>query len=736
MRPGLIAIFMFLSSSFAFAQASYDLRIVETSDDNTNSGTLSVTLQIRANSSSSPDSFALGTSTILIDYNTAAITYASLTASNFDGFLPPSTFYTAMTAVDNSGKLSVNIELSTGPETGQPTIKSAWVDVCVLSFTIVDASLREDFFIYDNTKLGSKTEVFDDDQATELSPEILIGFTNTDNNEIYWDGDAWYNGSGTSNAPGSTDGTKDVVILGMDAVISDQVAVNDLDLHNGTLTVRPTSGENHPSITVNGTLVTNDNAFTLESNENGYSQVLGAVTGDVTFQMYVSAAGWHNIASPIASMTLADLEDDILINYSGNSSGVSAYSWNASAGIWVAANANTDAFTGGWNVYIDNNFVPSGQGVNSDGNLPVILDLTGTINTGNQNVASLGYTGSPLWSTFTGTNSTGNSGWNLIANPYPSNLDWSEVNKDFGGASINAYYYIWDPSSGAYVYHNGSAGSATRSATISPMQAIWVKLDDAGETGTSVFNFTDADRTVSSPANFLKTTEALVLELSDGNNTLDQTQLIRELGYSADYDASGDAVKQHNPGKANFFFITDDSLAVALNSIGKSFMGDTVMLGLTDASHGSNYSIRVSQNSLPSDFTEKLVDLKTGNVHDLSTGAYTFTHDTAFGEHRFNLMAVSKTIGLSEESSENHRSFDVRAASNGDLIITFPSSMTGLCDMNVIDMAGRVIHAEENVSTRSEHHFSFNTNVSEAAVYIIRLRDTKTDEVWSAKVVY
>lgn len=736
MRPGLIAIFLFLFSSVVNAQASYDLRIVETSDDNTNSGTLTATVQIRANSSSSPISFGLGTSTILLDYNTAAITYTSLTASNFDGFTAPSTFYTSMTATDNSGKLSVNIELSSGTETGQPTISTSWVDVCVLSFTIVDASLREDFFFYDNSKLGSKTEVFDDDQATELTPTTLIGFTNTDNNEIYWDGDSWYNGSGTSNAPGSTDGSKDVVILGLDAVISDQVAVNDLDLHNGSLTVRPTTGENHPSITINGTLVTNDNEFILESNEDGYSQVLGAVTGDVTFQMYISAAGWHNLASPISSMTLADLEDDILINYSGNASGVSAYSWDASAGDWVDATANTDAFTGGWNIYIDNNFVPSGQGVNSDGNLPVILDLTGTINTGNQNTANIDYTASPSWSTFAGSNSTGNSGWNLIANPYPSNLDWSQVNKDIGGGSINGYYYIWDPSSGAYVYHNGSAGSASRTATISPMQAIWVKLDDSGETGTTVFNFTDADRTVSSPADLLKTSEVLVLELRNASEALDHTQLVRELGYSSEYDASGDAVKQRNPGKANFYFITDDSLAVALNSIDKSFMGDTVMLGLMDATHGATYSIAIDQNTLPSDFTEKLVDLKTGSVHDLTTGAYTFTHDSAFGEHRFNLMAVSKTIGLEEETAASNRSFDVRTASNGEIVITFPNAMTGRCDLNVIDMAGRIIHAEENVSTRAEHHFSFTTNVSEAAVYVIRLRDTETDEVWSAKIVY
>lgn len=738
MRPTFAFILLLVSTFMGMAQASYDLRIIETADDNTNSGTLQVSLQIRANASSSPASFEMGTSTILLDYNTSAITYSSVTPSNFSGFTAPSTFYSPMTATDNSGKLSINIVLSSGAGTGQPNITTAWTDVCLLNFTINDATAAEKFFIYDSSTPGSKTEVFDDDLSTQLTPEVLIGFTNTDNGEIYWDGDGWSNGSGSSNAPGSGDGGKDCFVLGKDAVLSEHATVNDFSIENGTFSIRPTGTIENPSLTINGTGVTNGNVLTLESNSNGYGQLVGAVTGEVIVQMYVDQAGWHNLGSPITSSILDDLEDDINIHYQADSAngGISAYYWDASTGDFIGATDSSDTFNRGWNIYIDDNFVPAGGGVNSDGALPVVLDITGTLATGNQNSSINYYSGAGSWGAYAAGN--GDDGWNLIYNPYPSNIDWTQIAPDIAG-SISDYFYVWDPSmnsgAGGYIYSNASTGT-TPTFTIAPMQAFWVKLGASGDAASAAFNFVDGDRTISNPARQYKTSAELRLSLTrDSDGFTDQTIIVRETGKSINFEFQGDAkkFKHPSPDASNFYVITPDSATLAVSAIDASFLGDTVFLGVF-SSKAESHTIAVDKNSFPLDYKVELFDRKTGTTTDLLATDYAFMHDPAFDEHRFDLIAVSKYISVEEEDS-TPEAFTVRNE-NGGIVLSFGEVLSSQVDIDIIDMAGRVLYRKESVSTFSPYSCSFTSSSRETAVYVVRLRDTQTDEVYAQKFIY
>ncbi|KAB2810100.1 autotransporter outer membrane beta-barrel domain-containing protein [Phaeocystidibacter luteus] len=491
-----------------------------------------------------------------------------------------------------------------------------------------------------------------------------------------------------------------------------------------------------------GALSTND-ALKLRATDTSYAQIepgSGSLSGNVTYEMYISQAGWHNIASPIASMTLADLEDDIIINYDGNAAGVSAYYWNAGSGDFVAATANTDNFTGGWNVFINNNFIASGKGVNNDGNLPVILDLTGVPNDGSQNI-TLDYAAIPAWSGFStsqGGAATDTAGWNLIANPYPSNLDWNQVNKDIPG-TINGYYYIWDPGAGSYVYHNGSTGSGGRTATIAPMQAVWVKLDESDATSSTAFDFANADRTVSNPAAHLKIFEQIELGLSEASELSDVTYAVRDQGgYSLDYDSRGDAIKQLNPGKANIYFFTNDSLPVAINTIDQSYSGDSLMIGV-QGENGVVYEVDLRQNSFPQDFKVELFDRKTGTITDLKSSSYTFTNDTAFSEHRFNLYAVSKTVGIEEPGdggAGGQTAFGVVTRGESIIVDLSSSQLPPEVDIDVVDISGRIIYEKSGIDSNGEFEFSFDTGLNQAYIYVVRVKNPETGEMWTEKIFY
>ncbi|NVK05545.1 MAG: hypothetical protein HWD92_12025 [Flavobacteriia bacterium] len=619
------------------------------------------------------------------------------------------------------------------------------------------------------------------------------------NFDIIWDGATWSGGS-AGGAPSSSDNTLDMLVetattdpMPGNATVQRLIILDSsiLDLGGNTLTITGeligsvsgqaingtielagaaaqtiTGDTEWENLTINnsngvaidggtqtvtgvftptdGTITTNGNLLLASTSASSYGQIAAegggaSISGDVTFQMVISEPGWHNLGSPISGMTLDDLEDDIIINYSGNSSGVSAYYWDAATADFIAATDSSDAFTGGWNIYIDSNFVRAGGGVNGDGNLPVVLDLTGSINTGNT-TSSLGYTSTLAWSDYADEGAS--DGWNLIANPYPSNLDWSKVDDNFSGSDYSDTYYIWKQSlnsgDGGYVAWNSVAGSNGGVSNIAPLQAVWVKLNNSGATATNVFDFTNSDRTTSSPATHLKNQEKLVLEIVRNSNPdySDNVVFVRELGFSLNQDTRGDITKFYNPAPQvmNFYSITPDSAVLAANVIDRSFYGDTAFLGVK-GNLLEDYTISIAENTFPQDFIVKLYDRKTGVTTDLLNNSYTFTNDTAFDEHRFDLIAVANDISVEENGASGQRAFRVRV-DNGVINVDFLEGLSPEVIVEVIDMSGRQLYSEDDISTYGPLQFQFKKPLNDVSYYILRVIDEDNNMAYSEKFLY
>ncbi len=64
---------------------------------------------------------------------------------------------------------------------------------------------------------------------------------------------------------------------------------------------------------------------------------------------------------------------------------------------------------------------------------------------------------------------TGSSGWHLVGNPYPSPISWNAISK----TSLSSSYYVWNPTSNAYLSYNGTTGLA--GDVIHTSQAFFVK---------------------------------------------------------------------------------------------------------------------------------------------------------------------------------------------------------------------------------------------------------------------
>lgn len=56
--------------------------------------------------------------------------------------------------------------------------------------------------------------------------------------------------------------------------------------------------------------------------------------------------------------------------------------------------------------------------------------------------------------------------------------------------------------------------------------------------------------------------------------------------------------------------------------------------------------------------------------------------------------------------------------------------------IEVVNLSGQILYSKENISPYGEHTFSFDTGLNEAYVYVVRIIDTQTEEMWSEKIIY
>jgi hypothetical protein len=231
-----------------------------------------------------------------------------------------------------------------------------------------------------------------------------------------------------------------------------------------TMTVSPLAKVTLPD---NTTLTSS--SITLQSNAGGTATFVDlnntspqTVTG--TVQQYLTAErNWYT-SSPITTGTAAGLN---------RGTSVQTYSESAK----------------GWTTLLGTDELVNGKGyvsvaTASDGSTSGTVSFNGTLNSGTVTV--------PVTRTEAGSS----RGFNLVANPYPSYLDWSLVKADGANANIGTTMWFRTKTVGGLytfsTYNSAGNVSAANSATttitkfIPPMQAFWIRVNS----GTASTNLT------------------------------------------------------------------------------------------------------------------------------------------------------------------------------------------------------------------------------------------------------
>ena len=197
-----------------------------------------------------------------------------------------------------------------------------------------------------------------------------------------------------------------------------------------TGTITPTSG----TLTTNGNLILASTSSGTGSIANGSGSYL---SGNVTVQRYIgSSQQWRMIGFPFTQATT--IAQSTLAGFF--SSGYNAYTFAEGAddqshyGSSGTTNAGWSSFTG--TTSSSNGILLSGGTISST------INFTGPINTGTQSIAL----------------TKAKSGWNFIANPFASNLNWTSVYTP-NSANIAATVYRYDPNTTAYGSYNANTTS-------------------------------------------------------------------------------------------------------------------------------------------------------------------------------------------------------------------------------------------------------------------------------------
>jgi len=212
----------------------------------------------------------------------------------------------------------------------------------------------------------------------------------------------------------------------------------------------------------------------------------GTITGNIIMQRTApgGTTGWTWLGSCITNTTLADWYNNNTeifmsgfpgVSYAG--SFVSVYGYNeaapgvfSSAASYVTPSDVTDAIPlgkGFW-VYLGNGYTTTTN---------MTFDSRGLVHSGNFNFAP----------SYTNNGLPTEDGWNLMANPYPSAIDWDAPS--FSRSNMSNTYYAWNADINNYVtYTTGVGGTNGGTKDIPSSQGFYIKASSAAATMTATEN--------------------------------------------------------------------------------------------------------------------------------------------------------------------------------------------------------------------------------------------------------
>lgn len=512
---------------------------------------------------------------------------------------------------------------------------------------------------------------------------------------------------------------------------------------NGTFIAKDLTINNNGSLTISqNTVITANNyinnstadKFIVESNANLMQSSELTNTGDITVQRIANMAKMHYTywSSPVANQNVYSFSDGGLV---GGTPKNRFYTYNESNDLFNSSGIN------------DSYSFRTGQGYairgkdsyNADFNSPAAYTFTFT---GVPNNGTLAYQ-YLKW-----TNAA--HGYNLVGNPYPSNLDFDAL-YDRNSTLIYGTAYFWTNqqyiptqqgggySGSNYAIYNRSGGvpATFQDGVDSPTPTQYVKVGQGFLVQTmngshnQPLQFTNDMRSYSASSVFFNKKETqskdrFWLNLKSPSN-INNTILISYMdgatdGYERLYDADLLVVG------SDAFYSTNGSSKLAIQ--GRKYplnTSDVVTLGAKFFETG-NYTITIknAEGLFKEDQVVYLKDKKLNKLINLTAdGTYTFAASKGTDETRFEVIYQDVV------------SFDAANRSAGNVAVVKDESevvvrdaINNITAIDVFDASGKLI---QSLSGKNSKEIRINTSGLTKGVYILKITSGK--DITTKKVI-
>jgi hypothetical protein len=354
----------------------------------------------------------------------------------------------------------------------------------------------------------------------------------------------------------------------------------------------------------------------LNSNASGCSSLIHHSQGaQATMDSYFSDLDlWYFVASPMVE-AMAGVFYGQYLTY-----------WDEPNASWMY-------------IYDENRVLQPGEGLSLKKSGTNTTTYQGTLNNGTILIDSL---------RFTASNEANLRGWNLIGNPYPSVLDFNEV--DVSGTAINAGISVW-PHNGnqvsAYMAWSQGGGfpvGEDEARYIQPGQGFMIQVSSDMQS----FELTNDCRTHTGLGVFDKSTktttnqeQTLVFEIYGENTTTDKTFFaIREeadIEFELEYDIRKMFGAANHPHIFSYGGVYDEE-KLAINCIGYPEEGKEYSLG-TQLSTAGVYYLKISGKESFENEKIYLKDELENQIYDLDfSHLISFYYQSGEPEKRFKLL--------------------------------------------------------------------------------------------------
>ena len=518
------------------------------------------------------------------------------------------------------------------------------------------------------------------------------------------------------NNNGTISGGGTLVLSGNNVItITGNGIINNLVLDNSAGATIASGMQNITGVftPVAGTLTTNGN-LTLASSISGSASIAqgsGAyLSGNVKVQRYVgSNLQWRMIGFPFtASTTIA--ENTLADFYS---SGYNAYTYNE--GIDDQTNyGNSGTANAGW-VQFSGGTINANQGLLlSGGTVSSTINFTGPVNTGTQSIAL----------------TKDKNGWNFIANPFASDINWTSINAN-NTALVNNAVYRYDPNTSAYATYVNGSSTGHQNNIIENGAGFFVQAKTAGN-----LSIAETDKTSNAPSASLmgfETTAKSIIKLSlskQVDSYADEVVLRWGVDPATDsFDGAYDAYDMGRSVGPDISVIGNDKTVYSVFH-GTALKNNkdenrTVQLGIKNMQEG-NYQIGMQLLSAIANGNKVFLHDHYTHQYVLIDGAtdhYNFITSTDISSQansRFSIVLNYK------EPDHNNNNSDLPVIllnnpSSGNHFILFSKNNYSQLHWQIVDQSGKLLQAGliSNVIKGSSHRI--NAGNTTQGSYFIKL---------------